>query len=523
MRHGFSLSVIVLVLFFSGCNKSEKVTDFYTSDLFRDVQLRPVFPDSKTFVDCTPKRDVEEILSDYNDVKDEADFDLSEFVRANFDEPVRPKSTFAADTALVMEEHLTRLWPILTRKADDVDPRSSLIPLPKDYVVPGGRFSEIYYWDSYFTILGLKSQNRYDLIRNMVDNFSHLINKVGFIPNGNRNYYLTRSQPPFYSAIVRELMEYDTMAPATYLEPMLKEYAFWMNGVDSLKSEGDTFEHVVKMSDGSILNRYYDRGESPRPEAYKEDFLLAKKQVGEEKRIYRDLRAAAESGWDFSSRWFRDGKNISTIHTTDIIPVDLNCLMYHLENMIAIGYRKKGDQSNEEKFAQKAKARRQGILTYCWDDTAGFFIDYDFKAKKSTGIKSLAGMFPLYFEIIEGDLAKRTSAVIEKEFLKPGGLVTTLTDTDQQWDAPNGWAPLQWITYKGLLNYNETRLATEIRRRWLRQNIRVYEATGKMMEKYNVMDTTIIAGGGEYPNQDGFGWTNGIALTFLNEGKIVKK
>src|SRR5687768_18515004 len=188
MRHGFFLCVIVIVVFVSGCNKPEEVTNFYTSDLFRDVQLKPVFPDSKTFVDCTPKRDIQQIIADYNDVKDEADFDLAEFVRLNFDEPVRPKSSFSADTAVVMEEHLTRLWPVLTRKADDVDPRSSLIPLPKDYVVPGGRFSEIYYWDSYFTILGLKSQNRFDLIRNMVDNFSHLINKVGFIPNGNRNY-----------------------------------------------------------------------------------------------------------------------------------------------------------------------------------------------------------------------------------------------------------------------------------------------------------------------------------------------
>jgi alpha,alpha-trehalase len=118
-----------------------------------------------------------------------------------------------------MEEHLTRLWPVLTRKADDQNPRSSLIPLPYDYVVPGGRFSEIYYWDSYFTILGLKAQKRYDLIQNMVKNFAHLIDTNGFIPNGNRNYYLTRSQPPFFSLIVRELEEYDSLAADHYLEP----------------------------------------------------------------------------------------------------------------------------------------------------------------------------------------------------------------------------------------------------------------------------------------------------------------
>lgn len=523
MRLGISLCVIVFTLSLAGCNKPQTVTDFYASDLFRDVQLKPVFPDSKTFVDCTPKRDIQEIMADYNDVKDDSDFDLGEFVRMNFAEPVRPKSMFSADTALVMEEHLTRLWPVLTRKADDVDPMSSLIPLPKDYVVPGGRFSEIYYWDSYFTILGLKSQKRYDLIRNMVDNFSHLINKVGFIPNGNRNYYLTRSQPPFFSLIVRELMEYDSIAPATYLDPMLKEYAFWMNGLDSLKKEGDSFEHLVRMPDGSTLNRYYDKGESPRPEAYKEDLALAQKNGADAKRIFRDLRSAAESGWDFSSRWFADGKNIETIHTTDIIPVDLNCLMYQLELMIAIGYQKNGDKINEEKFIQKALARRRAIITYCWDDGANYFLDYDFTTHKTTGIKSLAGVFPLFLELTDVETAKKVAVVIENEFLKPGGLVTTLTDTDQQWDAPNGWAPLQWMAYKGLANYNETKLAAEIRKRWLRQNVRVYEATGKMMEKYNVMDTTIIAGGGEYPNQDGFGWTNGVALTFLNESKIVKK
>lgn len=525
MRHGFTLGVVIIFFILAGCSKPGKETDFYTSDLFRDVQLKPVFPDSKTFVDCTPKRDIAAIMADYDDLKNEADFDLAEFVRLNFAEPVRPKSTFTSDTTLVMEEHLTRLWPILTRKADDVDPRSSLIPLPKDYVVPGGRFSEIYYWDSYFTILGLKSQNRYDLIRNMVDNFSHLINKVGFIPNGNRNYYLTRSQPPFYSLIVRELMEYDSIAPAAYLDPMLKEYSFWMNGVDSLKETGDAVEHVVKMPDGSILNRYYDKGESPRPEAYKEDYALAKKQGGDEKKIYRDLRSAAESGWDFSSRWFRDGKDIGTIHTTEIIPVDLNCLLYHLELMIAIGYQKKGDKVNEEKFFNKALARKTALLDYCWDTDTSFFMDYDFVAKKTTGIKSLAGVFPLFFELIDMPHAEDVAQGIEKEFLKPGGLVTTLTDTHQQWDAPNGWAPLQWMAYKGLMNYNQTTLANEIRKRWLRQNVRVYEATGKMMEKYNVADTTIIAGGGEYPNQDGFGWTNGIALTFLREGKhaIVKK
>jgi alpha,alpha-trehalase len=514
-----SAGLSLILFFIVSCSTPEKTkTDFYTSMLFEDVQLKAVFPDSKTFVDCTPKRDIEEILQDYESMKDKPDFDLKEFVNRNFDLPVRPKSTFATDTTLRMEEHLTRLWPVLTRKADDAEPRSSLIPLPYDYVVPGGRFSEVYYWDSYFTILGLKSQKKYDLMQNMVKNFAHLIDTVGFIPNGNRNYYLTRSQPPFFSLIVRELEEYDSLAADHYLEAMLREYDFWMEGSDSVLRPGDKKFHVVMMSDGTIMNRYYDKGESPRPEAYKEDYRLAQKQKGNEKKLYRDLRSAAESGFDFSSRWFKDGKDIATIHTTDIVPVDLNCLLAHLERMIAKGYALRNHTQESAAFIKKSDLRRRGILTFMWDDNQSFFFDYDFVADKRKDIKSLAGVYPLFFQLVQKDMAQRASAVIEKEFLKPGGLVTTLTDTDQQWDAPNGWAPLQWMTYKGLKNYQIDKLADEIRKRWLRQNMRVYAKTGKMMEKYNVMDTTLIAGGGEYPNQDGFGWTNGVALTFIKEG-----
>lgn len=513
--------IFLLVLFSYSCTETDQHQSangsFYTSTLFHDVQMNAVFPDSKTFVDCTPKRELEEIMADYEDLKSQPDFDLVSFVHMNFDLPIRPKSTFATDTTLAMDEHLTRLWPVLTRKADQVEPRSSLIPLPYDYVVPGGRFSEIYYWDSYFTILGLKAQKRYDLIQNMVKNFAHLISTVGFIPNGNRNYYLTRSQPPFFSLIVRELEDYDSLAPSHYLDAMVKEYQFWMRGVDSVKNPGDAVQHVVMLNDQTIMNRYYDQGDSPRPEAYKEDYAVAQNHPGQEKKIYKDLRSAAESGWDFSSRWFSDGKSLETIHTTDIVPVDLNCLMAHLEKMIAKGYAQRGDRTAGAVYIHRSDARRKALLAFCWNDDAGLFMDYDFTTRQQTGIKSLAGIYPLFFEMTQHDVAEKVSKTLQDEFLQEGGLRTTVTETHQQWDAPNGWAPLQWMCYKGLKNYQLDKVANEIRRRWLRQNERVYEATGKMMEKYNVMDTTLIAGGGEYPNQDGFGWTNGVALAFKHE------
>ena len=498
--------------------------DFYSTELFRDVQQSGIFRDSKTFVDCVPKRPIGSILNDYARERDRKNFSLKAFVDNNFALPDRPVSSFKTDTMGTMQQHITNLWPVLTRKADAYNANASLIPLPDQYIVPGGRFSEIYYWDSYFTMLGLRVQNRYDLIDKMVGNFAFLIDSLGFIPNGNRNYYLSRSQPPFFSLMVSLLAENDSTAIVKYLPMLQKEYAFWMEGAVNLKSPGDSYNHAVKMSDGTILNRYYDTRPEPRPEAYKEDVHIAKESGRDPVEVYTDLRSAAESGWDFSTRWFADGKSLTSIQTTKIIPVDLNCLMYHLESMIIKGLKMKGQTNEIGPIKAQADARRRAILTFFWDAQLNYFTDYNFTTGKSTGIPSLAGVYPLFFKLVQPDIAEKVAAVLKKDFLKPGGLVTTLTTSGQQWDAPNGWAPLQWMAYTGLKNYYQDALADDVRQRWVRTNERVFSATGKMMEKYNVIDTTLVAGGGEYPNQDGFGWTNGVALALIAESqKIVKE
>ena len=412
---------------------------------------------------------------------------------------------------------------MLTRKRDDYNGNSSLLPLPKQYIVPGGRFSEIYYWDSYFTMLGLKTMDRFDLIKDLVDDFAFLIDSVGFIPNGNRNYYLSRSQPPFFSLMVKLLSEKDSLANVTYLPQLQKEYNFWMHGVEKLQKPGDRFEHVVIMPDGTILNRYFDKNPQPRPEAFKEDIKIAQRAAANPETardaevVYNSLRSAAESGWDFSSRWLKDGQSLESIQTTDIIPVDLNCLLYHLERMLASGYEMKKDNAQFSFYKKKASERRRGILTFFWNNNLNFFVDYNFRENRQSNTKTMAGVYPLFFQLAQPDIAIKISRVLQKDFLKPGGLTTTLNETGQQWDAPNGWAPLQWIGYKGLKNYQIDQVANEVKKRWLKSNYRVYKATHKMMEKYNVMDTTLLAGGGEYPNQDGFGWTNGVALAMLSE------
>lgn len=486
-----------------------------TGSFFEAVQLQNILEDGKTFPDCLPKRSLAEIVRDYEKQKDVANFDLKKFVVQNFSLPENPATAYQSDSSHTAAEHIHELWKVLTRQPDQS--AGSLIPLPHPYIVPGGRFREIYYWDSYFTMLGLKVSKRTDLIQNMVDNFAYLIDTVGYIPNGNRTYYLGRSQPPFFSLMVKLLAELKKNTLSKYITHLEKEYAFWMRGSKEVTEKNPTLHRVVRLSDGSVLNRYWDENNTPRPESYKEDVELARHSVLQPEVLYRHLRAAAESGWDFSSRWFKDENMFSTIHTTEIIPVDLNCLLHHLEKTLAEAFQEGGNQTQAAHYLQLANARKAAIRKYCWNNTDQFFFDYDFVAQQQKQSYTLAAAFPLFFELATPEQAMGVEQILQSKFLKPGGLTTTIFNSAQQWDAPNGWAPLQWIAYKGLLNYGFDELATEIKMRWLNTNNNVYTQTGKMTEKYNVYSTTAEGGGGEYPNQDGFGWTNGVYLAMQGE------
>ncbi len=490
---------------------------FELGHLFEAVQMNNILSDGKTFPDCLPKFPLEIIQENYEKAKDTEGFNLIGFVNNHFDLPTNNGADFESDMSKDITTHINDLWKILTRAPDTGE--SSLIPLPYPYIVPGGRFREIYYWDSYFTMLGLQVSGRVDMIENMVNNFSFLLNNVGHIPNGNRTYYIGRSQPPFYALMVKLLSEEkgkDILV--RYLPELEKEYAFWMKGSDTLKEDNEATFHSVRLPNGSILNRYWDENDTPRPESYKEDVETVhdaenlRKIQNPKIDTYRHIRAAAESGWDFSSRWFKDGQNLSTIHTTDIIPVDLNCLLFHLEITLAEAYQLSGQAVKAAGYHGSATKRQDALDTYCWDNDKGFYFDYDFVEGKKTEHYTLAAAFPLFFNVASPKKAAKIAAIIEEQFLQTGGVTTTLKNTGQQWDAPNGWAPLQWITYKGLRNYGFDDLANKIKNHWLLANRAIYQKTGKMTEKYNVYVQDIEAGGGEYPLQDGFGWTNGVYL-----------
>jgi len=487
--------------------------------LFRAVQLAAVFPDSKTFVDAAPLGSPAAIAADYGRRRGAAGFDLGAFVAQHFTLPVTPQSNYHSDTSQTMEQHLAALWPVLTRgpPADSGRGVTSLIPLPRDYVVPGGRFREIYYWDSYFTMLGLVQSGRTDLVRDMLDNFASLIGRFGHIPNGNRTYYLSRSQPPFFGAMVGLYASAtDTSRALPYLDALEAEHAFWMEGAEAV-APGEAHRRVVRLADGSLLNRYWDDRPEPRPESYREDFQQAQRlPESQRERFYRNVRAAAESGWDFSSRWMRDPNDLRTLETTDLVPVDLNSILYHSERLIAALRRfrhQPGDADAAARFDQEATRRRAALLALAWDPVSGWFYDVRWRTgERVMDRPTLAALVPLYFGLATGLQGRIVTERLERDFLQPGGFVTTLIPSGQQWDAPNGWPPLEYMAIEGSRRYGRTDLADTARTRWLSLNRATWRATGRMMEKYDVVDIARRAGGGEYPAQDGFGWTNGVAL-----------
>ncbi|MBS1744945.1 MAG: alpha,alpha-trehalase TreF [Bacteroidetes bacterium] len=478
-------------------------------DLFKDVQLKKIFPDNKTFVDSTPNRKPEDIVADYKKLLSPSVDTIRQFVKENFMIPESTSSGYHATIKNNVVDHIEELWQVLKRSADKPVDGSSLLALPKPYIVPGGRFREIYYWDSYFTMLGLAESGLWEVIENMIENFAFLINSIGFIPNGNRSYFLSRSQPPYFSCMVELLAsKKGDEIYHRYFEAMMKEYDYWMD-----KSYPTL--HVVYLDEGMILNRYYDQLYTPRLESFIEDDELQKEYKGDASLLFRNLRSACESGWDFSGRWFTDGKTFTNIDTTNILPVDLNCLLYHLELSIAKAATISGDATLQNEFAIRSENRKSAIEKYFYNTNDGWYYDFKIDKNKCSHQKTIAGITPFFFNIPAKEKITMAASMIQKYFLHAGGVVTTLIHTKQQWDWPNGWAPLQWITIKSLDNYGRKDVAIEIAKRWSSLNIKVYKDTGKLMEKYNVIETDITAGGGEYPSQDGFGWTNGVLLKLI--------
>lgn len=475
--------------------------------LFTRVQERALFADGKLFVDAVPRRACDAILADFAGLADEDDDALRRFVEANFRLPPSTDPIAVGPPFLPLREHIRAMWPDLARSAVTSAAGSSALAIGHDHVVPGGRFRELYYWDSFFTMLGLIRDGHHHLANGIVDTLTDLIERYGYVPNGTRSYYLGRSQPPLYHLMVALLDDRRPTVAARRLAAMKREHAWWMAGEDDLPC-GAQRAHVCRLTDGSLLNRYWDMQATPRDESWREDVATAQHGRRPADAVYRDLRAGAESGWDFSSRWLgRD--TLASIRTTRIVPVDLNAYLYGLERTIA------ACDGEASPYALRADLRRAAMHRHLWNTQAGHFADYDLDLATVRHQATAAALAPLFTGLATPEQAAATARLVQGTLLAPGGLRTTLLDSGEQWDWPNGWAPLQWIAIAGLRRYGHDALADDIARRWIETVDQTYRRTGLLYEKYDV-ERRSAGGGGEYVPQIGFGWTNGVTAALID-------
>ena len=494
---------------------------FFSSELFHEVQMQRIFDDSKTFADAIPYESFAAAIQAYELEKDTIHFDLKHFALKHFYFPQPPQLKLKEYYGEV-ESYIQHLWTRLKREPDDFL-GDTLLPLNNAYLVPGGRFREIYYWDSYFSALGLIIDGHESLVKDMLENLIYLQKQLGFIPNGNRAYYSSRSQPPVLALIVGLLLgekaekhaEYEQHFGDTCLHALETEYLFWMTDKQFLSENKTSSKRVVRMPDGSILNRFWDNDNRPRPESYFEDVHATQHLNRYQTSAYfRNVRAACESGWDFTSRWMGEKSELEHIRTTDFIPVDLNALLFKLEMQLADYYVAFNHHDKAKQYRELAEKRKAAMSKYLWCEQKQWYFDWDHKHAKRSEVESLATAVPLYIEMVGQTRAKQIADKIENDFLKKGGLVTTQESSKQQWDSPNGWAPLHYFSVLGLKKYGYCELANEIMKRW-NNNIEYYFSRhGTLMEKYDVIDMNHKAEGGEYSVQVGFGWTNGVTRLF---------
>ncbi|KAM2938618.1 hypothetical protein FF1_038390 [Malus domestica] len=445
-----------------------------------------------------------------------------------------PKVKHPEVRAWALEVH--SLWKNLSRKVcggvHKKPELHTLLPLPEQFVIPGSRFREVYYWDSYWVIRGLLASKMYDTAKNIVTNLLSLIEEYGYVLNGARTYYANRSQPPLLSAMVHEIYKRtgNVELARKALPALMKEHEFWNSGIHKV---------IVQDSEAQnhTLSRYYAMWNTPRPESSTIDKELASNisNLFEKQQFYREVASTAETGWDFSTRWMMNHSDFTTLATTWILPVDLNAFLLRMEHDIAFLAKVTGDSKISERFLKASEARHKAIKAVFWDAKKGQWLDYwlnrntcneedhTWEACNQNQNVYASNFVPLWLEPFYSDASvaeKVTKSLRSSGLICPAGIATSLTNSTQQWDFPNGWAPLQHMIVEGLLNsgLEEAKsMAEDIAARWIRTNYVAFQKTHTMHEKYDVRECGATGGGGEYIPQTGFGWSNGVALAFLEE------
>ncbi|KAK6469129.1 trehalase [Huso huso] len=515
--------------------------------LLKQVQLAKLFDDDKHFVDMKLKEPPEKVLSAFHNLTSGAPggkasvAQLREFLDSFFEapgqefEPWTPADWHSGPQFLERisdpslrswAAELHALWKSLGRKVRaDVKNHPELysqIYTPNPIIVPGGRFRELYYWDSYWVINGLLLSEMKDTARGMIDNFFHLVRRYGFIPNGGRVYYEQRSQPPFLTLMVESY--YQSTLDKEFLRGAVdlleQEYLFWMrNRSVSIEIQGALH----------TLNQYSVQAGEPRPESYSDDWELAEglTEAGKQA-IWAELQSGAESGWDFSSRWFIDGEgqNRGTLRDTRtrlIVPVDLNALLCRNERTIASFHRTLGNLEVAEQFELALKNRVKAVRAVFWDELLGAWFDYSLQTNSSHQAFYPSNLAPLWAQCFsEPSAGERALRYLQDSGMLGyrNGVPTSQMESGEQWDYPNAWPPLQLMIIEGLMKLSSEKaekVTFDLAQKWIRTNWAAYQRDKAMFEKYDVNGDGKPGGGGEYDVQLGFGWTNGVALQLLNQ------
>ncbi len=446
-------------------------------------------------------------------------------------------------------------------KLGDVDPKelpdAGLLYLPEPYVVPGGRFNEMYGWDSFFILLGLEADHHEALAKGMVDNFLFEIENYGSVLNANRTYYLTRSQPPFLTAMIREVYENPaSFAPTPAGRAEARE---WLERAYTLaEKDHSTWERPEHLAGTTGLGRYYDYGHGPVPEMADDstyypdvirwleahphtggDSFLVKGSEHPDKaealrlkqtscdvdasrvcmrawadgyRLSRDFylgdRAMRESGFDPTNRF---GPFSGETH--HFAPVCLNSLLYRYERDLEHFAHLLGNAKDAAKWDKSALARSAAIHRYLWRAKDGVFADWDFMRARTNTYEYISSLYPLWAGVATREEAKQVVAKLSV-FERPGGLSMSNTNTGLQWDEPFGWAPTNWIGVAGLESSGFHDDAVRIAHKFDATIDQGFATDGTIREKYNVVSSNaeVHVATGYKHNEIGFGWTNSVYL-----------
>ncbi|CAF1111277.1 unnamed protein product [Brachionus calyciflorus] len=514
---------------FSDMRSLQKSLIIANEKLLHTVQMSNVYKDSKTFVDMVTKYRDDIVIANFNKLGEKPGIEeIKKFLDENFHEVghdlvhVEPNDWYEyapfiaklTDPKLInFAGYLNSKWKTLIRNFDRskicTECTSTALFSKNSFIVPGGRFIEYYYWDTYWCIEGLLSSGMQKTAKGIIENFLDIVKVNGFVPNGSRVYYLNRSQPPMLTQMVNSYFKAtnDHQFLSHSIRELDVEYEYWMTKKSTvLGVKGEFFR----------LNCYNVTSFNPRPESYKEDYINAQNNLNKED-YFSNIITATESGWDFSSRWFEDPYDIKTIQIKNIIPVDLNAIMYKNE-LCLYKFHKILNTGKDKYYEQAIRRRHKAINSVFWNKKLNTWGDFNLKKNRvNNNFLYISDLSPLWSGIkppVDPEIIlQRYKSLL---YSHVSGIPVSNVFSRQQWDFPNVWAPYNyWMVYYLRLSGRKEQ-ALNIAQRFVNTVYHGWLKTNYIFEKYEADELGAYGGGGEYIVQEGFGWTNGVVVKLLD-------